>query len=113
MKRWTRVASFCACLFAPLAAQADEVQIQHDGLALKADFDLAQGKTVQDGVVILVHGTLAHHRMEIVETTSELLRDAGYSTLAIISAMAWTRVVPKCSIVALSIDTSIRMRFVK
>lgn len=62
---------------------ADEVLLEHDGIKLRADLNLADDKTLQDGVVMMLHGTLAHNRMEIMTTVSELLNDAGYSTLAV------------------------------
>ncbi len=62
---------------------ADEVLLKHEGIELRADLTLAEDKALSDGVVILLHGTLAHNRMEIVSTTAELLNDEGYNTLAI------------------------------
>lgn len=64
-------------------AGADEVLLEHDGIKLRADLNLADDKTLQDGVVMMLHGTLAHNRMEIMTTVSGLLNDAGYSTLAV------------------------------
>lgn len=62
---------------------ADEVLLKHEGLELRADLTLAEDKALSDGVVLLLHGTLAHNRMEIISTTAELLNDEGYNTLAI------------------------------
>ncbi|HPE62011.1 MAG: alpha/beta hydrolase [Thiothrix sp.] len=62
---------------------AEEVTIEQDGLQLRADWNLAGGKGPQDGVVLMLHGTLAHNRMEIVKTVSGLLNEAGYNTLAV------------------------------
>lgn len=62
---------------------ADEVLLEHEGIKLRADLNLAADKTLADGVIMMLHGTLAHNRMEIVSTVSELLNDAGYNTLAV------------------------------
>lgn len=69
------------CLWMPL--QAKEVTISHNDLNLRANLQLAEGKTLEDGVVLMLHGTLAHNRMEIMSTLAELLNEEGQSTLAI------------------------------
>lgn len=82
MKLLTRVAS--AVVFSLLAAvtlQADEVTVKQGELELRADLTLAEGKTAQDGVIVLLHGTLAHNKMEIMQSLSDLLKAKGYNTL--------------------------------
>lgn len=64
-------------------ATAEEVLLEHDGIKLRADLNLVDDKTLADGVVLMLHGTLAHNRMEIMSAVSELLNDAGYNTLAV------------------------------
>ncbi|MGB0845578.1 MAG: alpha/beta hydrolase [Thiolinea sp.] len=85
MRKFVRklVAAFLllGCLGADVFAE--EVLLKHDGIELRADLTLAEDKALQDGIVLLLHGTLAHNRMEIISTTAELLNDEGYSTLAI------------------------------
>lgn len=66
-----------------LPSQAEEVTLDHDGTTLWADYTLADGKSAADGVVLMLHGTLAHNRMEIMTTVSELLNEAGFNTLAV------------------------------
>lgn len=63
--------------------QAEPVQIRHDGLRLNAELKLAPAKSVKDGVMLLVHGTLAHGRMEVMEQLQAVLAERGISTLAI------------------------------
>jgi pimeloyl-ACP methyl ester carboxylesterase len=65
------------------AAAAEEVRLQHRGLTLNANLELADGASLADGVVLLTHGTLAHNRMEIISELQGQLRDAGRNTLAI------------------------------
>ena len=65
------------------ASPAEEVTLQHKGLTLNANLMLAEDKTLGDGVLLVVHGTLAHNRMEIVKTLQELLQEAGLNSLAI------------------------------
>ena len=82
MGRWL-VACVCAFLFAaPL--RAEEVRIEHQGLDVLGNLDIAPGKSLKtDGVVLLLHGTLAHHRMEIISALQELLHERGINSLAI------------------------------
>jgi pimeloyl-ACP methyl ester carboxylesterase len=75
------------CLWATLAAaplRAEEVRIEHQGLDVLGNLDLAPGKSLKaDGVVLLLHGTLAHNRMEIMSALQELLHERGINSLAI------------------------------
>lgn len=63
--------------------QAEEVTLKHNDIELRADYNLAEGKTAKDGIVLMLHGTLAHNRMEIVQTMSDLLNEEGVSTLTV------------------------------
>lgn len=65
-------------------AHAEEVKADQQGLEVVGNLDIAPGKSLKnDGVVLLVHGTLAHHRMEIISALQELLRERGLNSLAI------------------------------
>lgn len=65
------------------SALAAEVSLPYKGLKLNADLTLAPGKTVADGVILIAHGSLAHRDMEMLVAIRNLLRDKGFSTLAI------------------------------
>lgn len=78
---WVSVVLYLSLGLAPLFAQ--EVTIKQDNLTLRADLNLASDKKIQDGVVLLLHGTLAHNQMEIIKTVAELLNDKGFNTLSI------------------------------
>ncbi|WP_051928701.1 alpha/beta hydrolase [Thermopetrobacter sp. TC1] len=67
----------------PLQAQAKEVRIPFGQLVLNGNLELAEGKSLADGVLLMVHGTLAHNRMELIATLQELLKERGINTLAI------------------------------
>lgn len=60
-----------------------EVTIRHDRLTLNANLQMAKGKSLADGVLLMVHGTLAHNRMETIATLQRLLKERGINTLAI------------------------------
>ena len=66
--------------FAPL--QAKEVTQQFRGLTINANLELADGKTLEDGVVLILHGTMAHNRMEIIEASQQALLENDHSSLA-------------------------------
>lgn len=80
-----RLAAALAAVFllAGAASAAEKIQIEHDERTLNAYLELAEGKKIEDGVILMVHGTLAHGRMEIMRTLQELFSDYGQSTLAI------------------------------
>lgn len=63
-------------------AQAEEVKIKHNGLTLNANLNIAPGKSLADGVVLMLHGTLAHKDMEIMKALQDQLVERGLSNLA-------------------------------
>jgi len=65
------------------AVHAEEVAIPFEGLTLNANLELAPDKQLADGVVLIIHGFLAHNRMEIIEASQTALQDNGHSSLAI------------------------------
>jgi pimeloyl-ACP methyl ester carboxylesterase len=71
-------------LFAVGTLQAREkISLKTKGLALNANLQLAKGKALSDGVVLLTHGTLAHNEMEIIANLQDLLSERGRNSLAI------------------------------
>ncbi len=66
----------------PLSA-AEEVRIKNSGMTLNARLTLANGKTLKDGVVLMVHGTLAHNEMDTIRNLNAVLVERGMNTLAI------------------------------
>jgi alpha-beta hydrolase superfamily lysophospholipase len=70
-------------LFVLSGVQAEEVFLEDNGIRLNTQLSLADGKSVKDGVVLMLHGTFAHNQMEIMQTVADLLNEQGYSTLAI------------------------------
>ena len=64
-------------------AEAKEVTLAHNGLTLNANLELAAGKQIADGAILITHAGLAHGRMETIAYLQQLLAESGYSTLAI------------------------------
>ena len=74
-------------LSAPLlggtALAAERVELEHEGSTLIGHMEMAPGKTLDDGAVLMVHGTLAHGQMEIMRSMQSLLAESGYNALTI------------------------------
>ena len=68
---------------ATASATAEPVQIKPSLLRLNAKLELPEGKTEADGVAILLHGTLSHHRQETIAALQQNLKARGIGTLAI------------------------------
>lgn len=71
-------------LFAAFSSvKADEVMVKQGDTELRGELTLADGKTVKDGVILMLHGTLANNKMEIMQALTDLLKERGYNTLSI------------------------------
>lgn len=70
-------------LLLPGLAAAENVSLKHQGLTLNANLEMAPGKSLKDGVILMTHGTLAHGRMEIMAALQEAMKARGYSSLSI------------------------------
>ncbi len=70
--------------FSAVNAHAEEVVTEHQGLDVLGNLEIAPGRSLKsDGVVLLVHDTLAHHRMEVISAQQDLLKERGINSLAI------------------------------
>lgn len=85
---WIRAIAFALAIAASSAAGAAEVRTDHGPLALRATLELAPGKSLADGVVILIHGTMGHRDMEVMRLFRRLLAERGHSTLAVNLSLA-------------------------
>lgn len=70
-------------LLLPGFAAAENVSLKHRGLALNANLEMAPGKSMKDGVILMTHGTLAHGRMEIMAALQETMKARGYNSLSV------------------------------
>ncbi len=62
---------------------AEQVSLDYLGLELSANLEIAPGKSFKNEVVLLVHDTLGHDRMEVMAALQDSLRDQGINSLAI------------------------------
>lgn len=78
--RWL-LAALLLLAAAPL--EAEEVKTRHRGITLNGNLELAAGKGLEEGVILIAHGLLAHNRIELIATLQGGLKKRGLSTLAI------------------------------
>jgi pimeloyl-ACP methyl ester carboxylesterase len=64
-------------------AAGEEVALRHGGLTLNGTLELAAGRALADGLVLMVHGTMQHSDFSTLRHFRALLREKGYSTLAV------------------------------
>ena len=70
-------------VFFGLSAAAEEVKISFREMTLNGNLTLAEGKKISDGVILITHSLIQHNGREPVPYIQELLRERGYSSLAI------------------------------
>jgi pimeloyl-ACP methyl ester carboxylesterase len=66
-----------------LTASAEIVLAKFGDVRLNGKLHLAPGKTLRDGVVLMVPSPLGHNGMEIIQTVQDLLNENEVNTLAI------------------------------
>ncbi len=64
-------------------ATAREITLNYNNLTLNANLELAEGNTLQDSMVLIVHGLMAHKKMELIESIQQALLNTRLSSLAI------------------------------
>lgn len=82
MSRLAALLSAFLCL-AAATSQAGEVELPYRGIVLNANLELAEGRSLADGVVLVVHDTLADYTVETVSGLQRRLGERGHSSLAI------------------------------
>jgi len=80
LRRWLSLGLF---LIVCCPAAAEEVTHRFNGLTLNASLEMADGKGFEDGMFLILHGFMAHNKMEIVRSAQQALLDNERSSLAI------------------------------
>ena len=62
---------------------ADEVTVESGAYTLNGDIVLGDGQQFSDRFVLIVHGTLAHKDMELIEALQSVFQEVGQNSLAI------------------------------
>ncbi len=62
--------------------KAQEVKIVHENMTLNANLNLPSEMSLADGVVLMLHGTLAHKDMEFMRGLQDMLLERGIPNLA-------------------------------
>ena len=70
-------------VFIPLSVLSKETTIPYNNFTLNGNLELAEGKSLKDGIILITHGTLAHNKMEIIASLQQILTERGINTLAI------------------------------
>lgn len=70
-------------LFCGTAVNAEEVTQQRHGRNLNGRLVLAQDKQISDGIILITHSLIQHNGREPIPYVQQLLRERGYSSLAI------------------------------
>lgn len=70
-------------LFSANAVAAKEITHLYRNVELNASLVLAENKKLSDGVVLITHGGLMHRGMELYVHLQSVLKEQGYSSLAI------------------------------
>ena len=88
MRPWLRIILWASGLSMLLGsagtALAEEVRIRHQTIDLIGNLQSPGGKPLgADGAMLIIHGTLAHHGMEIIVGLQRALEAQGIASLAI------------------------------
>lgn len=75
--------SFSISIATVSSPSAKEVFIDHKDLTLSAHLNLSSKKKLEDGVILLLHGTLAHNNMETIKNLASVLNERGFNTFSI------------------------------
>lgn len=72
-----------ATILLSAVVQAKDITLKHNGLNVTANLETTDGNWQKGPVLLMTHGTLAHNKMEIMESLQSVFLDRGYSSLAI------------------------------
>ncbi len=79
--KWS-ISGLLAALIIVTNVQAKEIKQSYGDLTVNANLVMADGKTFNDEIVLLTHGTLTHNGRETYSAIQKLLADNGISSLA-------------------------------
>ena len=77
------IAVVAAVLVSIPATRAEPVQLAYKNIMLNGELTVPEGGSLENGVVLITHGSLAHHEMEIVVAVRDALAERGFASLAI------------------------------
>lgn len=74
---------FALTCYAPVSLYAEEVFQEYQGKTLNGVLELAEGKTIADGIILITHSLIQHNGREPLPYVQQLFKEKGYSSLAI------------------------------
>lgn len=84
MLRFVVTAWFVVLTLSGGAVQAEPVHHEYLGLEVTGNLELVPERTLEShGAVLIVHGTLAHHQMELITALQAGLKQRGVNSLAV------------------------------
>ncbi|WP_299871736.1 alpha/beta hydrolase [uncultured Cocleimonas sp.] len=83
MKAISNILISALFFFISSSSFAEEVTLPFNNLTLNANLEIAEGKTISDGVVLIMHSFLAHNRMEIIKASQDAFLENEQNSLAI------------------------------
>lgn len=94
MQRIGELTALCilAVLLTAWPLRAEPVVAEYLGLEVNGNLEVAPSKSLRsDGVVLIVHGSLAHHRMEMIAALQDNLKKQGVNSLGITLSLGLNR----------------------
>lgn len=82
-RRYKMALSFLFCTFVTATSIAEPVQLVHKGLQVNAKTNIDLASLADRRVFLIVHGTLAHNGMEIINSLLAILQEEGEAALAL------------------------------
>jgi len=84
MKNLIKLIAISLILFLNVSmVSAEEVTLPFKNITLNANLEIAEGKKLSDGVVLIMHSFSAHNGMEIIKASQDALLEKEQSSLAI------------------------------
>ena len=65
------------------ASEGEDIVLPHGSISLVGTLELAPGRALADGVVLMVHGSLAHKDMRVMREFRTMFAENGFNTLAV------------------------------
>jgi pimeloyl-ACP methyl ester carboxylesterase len=83
-RAWLFVLLQCILAWAVVPARAEPVAQEYLGLEVGGNLEIAPARSLaKDGVILIVHGSAAHHRLDVIEALQRNLAARGLNSLAI------------------------------
>jgi len=83
LKKTTGAILVLFCFLGGIDASAETVSIPYNELTLTGELTLSEGRSLNDGVILMTHGTLGHGKMETLSDLQAVFAERGWNSLSI------------------------------